>query len=124
MSLWWLSFKGGTATVVRAETLVHARLLAAADEVARACLFDVGFQVAPEFEQIIPDDLNLGEHCRLTRPLTYVGSVPEGSPFRGPHSLGCLDASLHESQNFCTSQLAFEIVGVLLRKSCTKVGRK
>jgi hypothetical protein len=57
MSLWWLSFKGGTATVVRAETFVHARLLAAADEVARACLFDVGFQVDPEFEQIIPDDL-------------------------------------------------------------------
>ena len=57
MGLWWLSFKGGTAAVVRAETLVHARLLAAADEVARACLFDAGFQVDPEFEQIIPDDL-------------------------------------------------------------------
>jgi hypothetical protein len=57
MGLWWLSFKGDTAAVVRAETLVHARLLAAADEVARAYLFDTGFRVGPEFEQIIPDDL-------------------------------------------------------------------
>jgi hypothetical protein len=57
MRLWWLSFKGGTTVIMRAETLVHARLLAAADEVARAYLFDVGFQVDPEFEQIIPDDL-------------------------------------------------------------------
>ena len=57
MGLWWLSFKGGTAVIMRAETLVHARLRAAADEVARAYLFDVGFQVDPEFEQIIPDEL-------------------------------------------------------------------
>jgi hypothetical protein len=42
---------------VRAETLVHARLLAAADEVARAYLFNAGFRVDPEFEQMIPDDL-------------------------------------------------------------------
>jgi hypothetical protein len=57
MSLWWLSFKGGTTVIVRAETLVHARLLAAADKVARAYLFDAGFRVDPEFEQMIPDDL-------------------------------------------------------------------
>jgi hypothetical protein len=57
MSLWWLSFKGGATIIVRAETLVHARLLAAADKVARAYLFDAGFQVDPEFEQMIPDDL-------------------------------------------------------------------
>jgi len=55
--LWWLSFKGGGAVIVRAETLVHARLLAAADKVARAYLFDAGFQVDPEFEQMIPDGL-------------------------------------------------------------------
>jgi hypothetical protein len=57
MRLWWLSFKGGTTVIVRAETLVHARLLAAADEVARAYLFDAGFRVDSELEQIIPDDL-------------------------------------------------------------------
>ena len=57
MRLWWLSFKGGTAVILRAETLVHARLLAAADKVARAYLFDAGFQVDPEFKQMIPDEL-------------------------------------------------------------------
>jgi hypothetical protein len=57
MRLWWLSFKGGTTVILRAETLVHARLLAAADEIARACLFDAGFRVDPEFEQMIPDNL-------------------------------------------------------------------
>ena len=55
--MWWLSFKGDATIIVRAETLVHARLLAAADEMARAHLFDAGFQVDPEFEQMIPDDL-------------------------------------------------------------------
>jgi hypothetical protein len=38
MSLWWLSFKGGATIIVRADTLVHARLLAAADKVGRAYL--------------------------------------------------------------------------------------
>ena len=51
MGLWWLSFKGGTTVIMRAETLVHARLLAAADEVARAYLFDAGFLVDPEFSR-------------------------------------------------------------------------
>jgi hypothetical protein len=37
--------------------LVHARLLAAAGKLARAYLFDAGFQVDPEFEHMIPDDL-------------------------------------------------------------------
>jgi hypothetical protein len=57
MRLWWLSFKGGATIIVRAETIVHARLLAAADKVARAYLFDAGFQVDPEFERMIPDEL-------------------------------------------------------------------
>ena len=42
--------------IARAKTLVHARLLAAVD-MARAHLFDAGFQVDPEFEQMIPDEL-------------------------------------------------------------------
>jgi hypothetical protein len=48
-----LSFKGGTTVIVRAETLVPARLLAAADKLVRAHLFDAGFRVDPEFEQMI-----------------------------------------------------------------------
>jgi hypothetical protein len=57
MELWRISFKGGTTVIVRADTLAHARLLAAADEVARAYLFDAGFRVEPEFEQMIPNEL-------------------------------------------------------------------
>jgi hypothetical protein len=57
MRLWGLSFKGGRTVIVRAETLVHARLLAAANEGARAYLFEDGFVVDPEFEQMIPDEL-------------------------------------------------------------------
>jgi hypothetical protein len=57
MRLWWLSFKGGKAVIMRAETLVHARLLAAADDVARAHLFVDGLLVDPQFEQMIPEDL-------------------------------------------------------------------
>jgi hypothetical protein len=56
MGLWWLSFRGGTAVIMRAETLVHARLLAAVKEPRRASFFDDGFPFDPEFEQIIPDD--------------------------------------------------------------------
>jgi hypothetical protein len=56
MRLWWLSFGGGTAVIMRAETLVHARLLAAVQEPGRARLFDDGFPVDPEFERMIPDD--------------------------------------------------------------------
>jgi hypothetical protein len=57
MWLWCLSFKGGRTVIMRAETLVHARLLAAANEGARAYLFDDGFLVDPEFEQMIPAEL-------------------------------------------------------------------
>jgi hypothetical protein len=57
MGLWWLSFRGGRAFIVQAETLVHARLLAAANEVARVYHFDDGFRVDPKFEQMIPDNL-------------------------------------------------------------------
>jgi hypothetical protein len=56
MRLWWLSFRGGTAVVMRAESLVHARLLAVVNELGRAHLFDDGFRVDPELELMIPDD--------------------------------------------------------------------
>ncbi len=58
MRLWWLSFKDGRTVIVQAETLVHGRLLSAVNNgMARAHLFDAGFQVDPEFEQMIPDEL-------------------------------------------------------------------
>jgi hypothetical protein len=56
MRLWWLSFRGGAAVIMRAESLAHARLLAVVRDLGRAFLFDDGFRVDPEFEQMIPDD--------------------------------------------------------------------
>jgi len=51
-----LSFGGGTSVIMRAETLAHARLLAAVKEPGRTRLFDDGFPVDPEFELVIPGD--------------------------------------------------------------------
>jgi hypothetical protein len=56
MRLWWLSFRGGTAVIMQAETLAHARVLAAVEELRRASLFENGFPVDPEFQRIIPEE--------------------------------------------------------------------
>jgi hypothetical protein len=48
MGLWLLSFtQREVAVIVEAETLTHARLLAAANQVCRASLFDEGFPIKP-----------------------------------------------------------------------------
>jgi hypothetical protein len=64
---------------VQAETLVHARLLAAADKVARVYLFDAGFRVDPEFEQMIPDELIANTVARRGHWLTEAASM-DGAP--------------------------------------------
>jgi hypothetical protein len=56
MRLWWLSFRGGTAVIMQAETLAHARLLAAVKELRHASLFDNGFPVDPDFQRMIPEE--------------------------------------------------------------------
>jgi hypothetical protein len=51
MGLWLLSFtEREVAMIVEAETLAHARLLAAANHVCRASLFDEGFAIKPLFQ--------------------------------------------------------------------------
>src|SRR5262249_26743119 len=55
MRLWWLSFRVGVAVIVRAETLVHARLLLAMKEPGLARHFADGFVVDAKFERTIPD---------------------------------------------------------------------
>jgi hypothetical protein len=55
MGLWLLSFtERAVAVIVEAETLAHARLLAAANQVCRASLFDEGFAIKPSFHERIP----------------------------------------------------------------------
>jgi hypothetical protein len=57
MGLWLLSFmEREVAVIVEAETLAHARLLAAANHVCRASLFDEGFAIKPPFQARIPAD--------------------------------------------------------------------
>ena len=57
MGLWLLSFtEREVAVIVEAETLAHARLLAAANQVCRASLFDEGWAIEPSFHAQIPTD--------------------------------------------------------------------
>jgi hypothetical protein len=58
MGLWLLSFTGRcNAAVVRAESLIQARLLAVADGIGRASHFDEGFAIDPEQAGQIPPSL-------------------------------------------------------------------
>jgi hypothetical protein len=57
MGLWLLSFtQREVAVIVEAETLAHARLLAAANQICRASLFDEGVPIKPFFQARIPAD--------------------------------------------------------------------
>ena len=57
MGLWLLSFtEREVAVIVEAETLAHARLLAAANQVCRASLFDEGWAIKSSFRAQIPAD--------------------------------------------------------------------
>ena len=57
MGLWLLSFtQREVAVIVEAETLAHARLLAAANQICRASLFDEGVAIKPCFHTQIPPD--------------------------------------------------------------------
>jgi hypothetical protein len=55
MGLWLLSFiQREIGVIVEANTLTHARLLAAAHQVCRASLFDEGVPIKPSFRARIP----------------------------------------------------------------------
>ena len=57
MGLWLLSFtEREVSVIVEAETLTHARLLAAKDQVCRASLFDEGWAIKPSIHAQIPAD--------------------------------------------------------------------
>jgi hypothetical protein len=57
MGLWLLSYtEHEVAIIVEAETLTHARLLAAADQVCRASQFDEGWDIRPSICEQIPAD--------------------------------------------------------------------
>jgi hypothetical protein len=39
MTLWWLKFRGGRAVIIEGESLAHARLLVAVNELGRTSHF-------------------------------------------------------------------------------------
>ena len=58
MGLWLLSFtEREVAVILEAETMAHARLLAASNQVCRASLFDEGWAIKPSIRAQIPADL-------------------------------------------------------------------
>ncbi len=57
MGLWLLSFtQREVAVILEADTLTHARLLAAANQICRVSQFDEGFAIKPSFQERIPAD--------------------------------------------------------------------
>ena len=56
MTLWWLSFRGGSAVIIEGELITHARVLAVANELGRASQFDDGYAIDPDLAESIPED--------------------------------------------------------------------
>ena len=56
MTLWWLTFRGGSAVIVEGNSITHARVLAEANELGRASQFEHGYAIDPDLAEMIPDD--------------------------------------------------------------------
>jgi hypothetical protein len=56
MGLWMLSFGDRGATIIEAESMIHARLRVAVKGLVRASSFIGGCQIDPEFIPLIPDE--------------------------------------------------------------------
>jgi len=54
--MWWLSFCDGSAAVIEAMSLLHARMLAAVHKIGRVGQFVDGYELSPELEALIPED--------------------------------------------------------------------
>ena len=54
--MWWLSFRHGGVVVIKASSLVHARLLAAQKGLGRASHFVEGYFIDPGRMTPIPDE--------------------------------------------------------------------
>jgi hypothetical protein len=56
MNLWWLAFRDGSAVIIEGKSLTHARLLAAANRLARPSQFCDGYPIDPDLVELIPAD--------------------------------------------------------------------
>jgi hypothetical protein len=81
MMLWWLSFRGGSALIIEAESLAHARLLAAVNELGRASHLLEGHSVDPDLVTLIPDDF-IGRKLFAEEAEELLGLLKHGPPRR------------------------------------------
>jgi hypothetical protein len=54
---WWLSLRGGSAVIIEAESMAHARLLAVVNDIGRASHFTDGYPIDPHLLELIPEEL-------------------------------------------------------------------
>jgi len=54
--MWWITFRDGTAAIIEASSLTHARMFAAVNRIGRVSQFTDGYPVSPELANLIPDD--------------------------------------------------------------------
>jgi hypothetical protein len=54
--MWWLSFRDGTAVIIEATSLAHARMLAAVHQIGRVAQFADGYLLSPDLAALIPND--------------------------------------------------------------------
>jgi hypothetical protein len=84
MALWLLSFtQREVAVIVEAETLAHARLLTAANQICRASLFDEGVAIKPSFQARIPSDL-IGRALSQDETADLLSMLKIGAPEDAP----------------------------------------
>jgi hypothetical protein len=57
MTLWWILFRGGSAAIIEAETLTHARILAVAKQCGWASHFVEGYEIDADLAEAIPGDV-------------------------------------------------------------------
>src|ERR1700693_3924154 len=54
--MWWITFRDGTAVIIEAASLAHARMLAAVHQLGRVAQFAAGYRLSPELAAMVPDD--------------------------------------------------------------------
>ena len=54
--MWWITFRDGSAVIVEATSLLHARMLAAVNEIGRVAQFADGYRLAAELAALVPDN--------------------------------------------------------------------
>jgi hypothetical protein len=84
MGLWLLSFtRREVAVIVEAETLTHARLLAAANQVCRASLFDEAWPIKPSLRAQIPAEF-IGRALSQDETADLLSTLTIGAEYKAP----------------------------------------